>query len=105
MGQGRVQGQFRHPHDAVDRGADFVAHVGEEWLFARLAASAASLAFFSSASARFRSVISRRNAVNAVVPRCWMQVTANSTGNSAPVLRRAEISIRLPKTALRPVAR
>jgi hypothetical protein len=43
-GQGRGQSQLGHADDGVERGADFVAHLGQEIAFGPEAVSAASLA-------------------------------------------------------------
>ena len=45
--QRRIQRQLRHPDHGVDRRADFVAHVSEEFALARLAFSATALALIN----------------------------------------------------------
>ena len=74
-------------------------------LLARLAFSAASLAWRSSASACFRAVMSRMNAVKVHSPPDHAGVIATSTGNSRPSRRTATISATVLSNGPSPVLR
>ena len=53
-GEVRIQDQFEHAHHAVHRGADLVAHVGEELALSEpFAASAAAVRSSTRFSSRF----------------------------------------------------
>ena len=101
----RFEGQFGHADNAVQRCANFMAHVGQKFAFGAVGRFGGFFGLIQFQLVCLRTVMSRANAVKSQLSSIGMAETVSSTGNSAPDRFKAVISIRRFSTGPSPVSK